>query len=147
MKLPVLIAGLCGVAVSAFTAPAYAAEGADGERITAWEASRAHDEDDGKIVTGVARARDQLDSATSTNSLSEKEIVKIAPTSIADLFRNIPGIRAEASAGATNNSYTIRGLPLVSSGASISSSRRMACRPSNSETFSPSPPTCSSGQT
>lgn len=69
------------------------------------------------IVTGVARARDKLDSATSTSSLTDSDIVKIAPTSLSDLFRNIPGIRSEASSGEGNGSYTIRGLPLVSTGA------------------------------
>lgn len=68
-------------------------------------------------MTGVARARDRLDSAASTSSLQEKDIVKIAPTSIADLFRNIRGVRSEAGTGTTNGSCTIRGLPLVSTGA------------------------------
>lgn len=117
MKFRVSVTALCGVAACALSVPGHAADASDGVRMTAWEASRAREEDDGKIVTGVARARDRLDSATSTSALQESEITKISATSLGDLFRNIPGIRAEASSGETNGSYTIRGLPLVSTGA------------------------------
>ncbi|HKR91265.1 TonB-dependent receptor domain-containing protein [Novosphingobium sp.] len=117
MKLRVSIAALCGAAISALAVPAYADESKDGDRLTAWEASRAPQDDSGMIATGVARARDRLDSATSTSSLLEGDITRIAPTSLSELFRNIPGVRSEAGVGTTNGSYTIRGLPLVSSGA------------------------------
>ncbi|MET0360356.1 MAG: TonB-dependent receptor [Sphingobium sp.] len=104
------------VAVAAATQAASAnAKESDG-RITAWEASRKANDSD-MVTTGVARGRDRLDSATSTSSIKENEISKLAPRSLADLFRNLPGIRVEASAGETNNSYTVRGLPLVGSGA------------------------------
>lgn len=87
-----------------------------GEAVTAWEASRTVNDSD-SVSTGVARRRDRLDSATSTSSIKENEIAKLAPRSLADLFRNLPGIRVEAGAGEGNNSYTVRGLPLVSTGA------------------------------
>jgi outer membrane receptor protein involved in Fe transport len=85
-------------------------------RLTAWEASRIRTSDD-TVSTGVARARDRLDSATSTSSITEMDIVRIGESSIAGIFRTIPGIRAEASAGEVNGNYTIRGLPMVGSGA------------------------------
>ncbi len=85
-------------------------------RQTAWEASRTRVSDD-VVVTGVARARDRLDSATSTSSINDVEISKIGAASISELFRTIPGIRAEASGGEVNGNYTIRGLPMVGSGA------------------------------
>lgn len=108
---------LVGAAFMAGNAPAFAAEASeDDARVTAWQASRSR-EDDGKIATGVAKARDRLDSATSTSSMTDVEIVKMSATSLSDLFRNIPGIRAEASSGEANANYTIRGLPLVSTGA------------------------------
>ncbi|WP_333605380.1 TonB-dependent receptor domain-containing protein [Novosphingobium sp.] len=107
---------LAGAATVALSTPAFAEENGEGKRITAWEASRTHN-DDTMIVTGVAKARDRLDSATSTSSMTDNEIAKISPRSLSDLFRNIPGIRSEASAGEANNNYTIRGLPLVSTGA------------------------------
>lgn len=66
--------------------------------------------------TGVAKGRDRLDAAISTSSLKESEIVKIGARSLGDVFRNIPGIRAEVANGGGNNSYSIRGLPLASDG-------------------------------
>ena len=67
--------------------------------------------------TGVAKGRDRLDSATSTSALREADIAKMAPRSIGDLLRNIPGILAEAPNGESIANITIRGLPLSSSGA------------------------------
>jgi len=69
------------------------------------------------VTTGVAKGRDRLDSATSTSSLREAEIRKLAPGSIGDLLRDIPGIRSEASTGEGSVSLSIRGLPIASSGA------------------------------
>ncbi|PLK22719.1 TonB-dependent receptor [Porphyrobacter sp. TH134] len=65
--------------------------------------------------TGVAKGRDRLDSATSTSSLRASEIEKFGVRSLAEVFRNIPGIRAEAI-GEGLGSYTIRGLPLAANG-------------------------------
>ncbi|MET0365164.1 MAG: TonB-dependent receptor [Sphingobium sp.] len=69
------------------------------------------------VTTGVARGRDRLDSATSTSSLKASEIAKIAPRSFGEIFRSIPGMRAEAPGGEGNASLTIRGLPLAQGGA------------------------------
>ncbi|OWK29907.1 TonB-dependent receptor domain-containing protein [Sphingomonas mucosissima] len=69
------------------------------------------------VTTGVAKGRDRLDSATSTSSLRESEIRKLAPSSVGDLLRDIPGIRSEASTGEGSVSLSIRGLPIASSGA------------------------------
>jgi outer membrane receptor protein involved in Fe transport len=67
--------------------------------------------------TGVAKGRDRLDSATSTSALRASEIEKIGARSIAEILRDIPGIRAEASTGEGSANITIRGLPIASSGA------------------------------
>ena len=67
--------------------------------------------------TGVAKGRDRLDSATSTSALRASEIDKIGARSIAEILRDIPGIRAEASTGEGSANITIRGLPIASSGA------------------------------
>ncbi len=107
---------LAGVALAALCTSAHAEGTNDAAPTTAWQASQTH-ASDSMIATGVARARDRLDSATSTSSLSDNEITSISATSLADLFRNIPGIRAEAGSGEVFNNYTIRGLPLVSTGA------------------------------
>ncbi|WP_443018094.1 Plug domain-containing protein [Sphingomonas sp. 37zxx] len=66
--------------------------------------------------TGVAKGRDRLDSATSTSALRADDIQKLGARSLADILRNIPGIRTESSTGDGNSSYTIRGLPLASGG-------------------------------
>ncbi len=104
-----------GLAIAAYAPPALAQE-AEPKPLTAWEASRTVD-DDATVKTGVAKARDPLDSATSTSVLKDNEVAKLAPASLADLFRNIPGIRVEGGAGEGLNSYTVRGLPLVNGGA------------------------------
>lgn len=116
MKSRITLALMTGMAVVVPIMPAYAAKEAPKKPKTAWEVSKSHADDD-TIATGVARARDRLDSATSTSSMTETEISKLAAPSLGDLFRNIPGIRAEAGTGETNASYTIRGLPMVSNGA------------------------------
>lgn len=69
------------------------------------------------IVTAVARGRDRLDSAISTSSLREADILKAAPRSTAEIFRNVPGIRSESSGGEGNANISIRGLPIASGGA------------------------------
>jgi outer membrane receptor protein involved in Fe transport len=67
--------------------------------------------------TGVARARDPLDTAISTSTILEADISKIGPTSLAELVRLVPGIRSEAGTGETGGNYSVRGLPLVEEGA------------------------------
>ena len=99
-----------------FALPAHAQTEQRQDRPTAWEASRTRANDE-MVVTGVARARDRLDSATSTSSISDGDIIKIGESSISGIFRTIPGIRAEAAYGEVNGNYTIRGLPMVGSGA------------------------------
>lgn len=100
------------MAVCAMSAPAVAQ---DAKPLTAWEASRTVDESD-MVTTGVARGRDRLNSATSTSAIKENDIISIAPRSLAELVRNIPGIRVEAISGETLNNYTVRGLPLANDG-------------------------------
>lgn len=68
------------------------------------------------FTTGVAKGRDRLDSATSTSALKQSEIEKLGARSLAEILRNIPGIRTESSTGEANSNYTIRGLPLASGG-------------------------------
>lgn len=114
MKSAYLSAALAPLLLA--TAAYAGTEEQDPPRQTAWEASRTRESDD-MVVTGVAKARDRLDSATSTSSIDDVEIAKIGAYSVTDLFRTIPGIRAEASLGEVNGNYTIRGLPMVGSGA------------------------------
>ncbi|MDF8332231.1 TonB-dependent receptor domain-containing protein [Novosphingobium cyanobacteriorum] len=101
-----VVAALPGMAWANDTAPAK----------TAWEANRTID-DNAAVTTGVAKARDPLNSATSTSAIKERDVSTLAPASLAELLRNVPGIRTEAGTGIANNSYTVRGLPLVNAGA------------------------------
>ncbi|WP_324110516.1 TonB-dependent receptor domain-containing protein [Caulobacter sp.] len=66
--------------------------------------------------TGVAKGRDLLDSAISASSLGGDVVPKLSARSLADVLRNVPGIRTEGSFGDGNSNYTIRGLPLTSGG-------------------------------
>jgi outer membrane receptor protein involved in Fe transport len=66
--------------------------------------------------TGVARGRDILDSSISTSSLKESEIEKFGARSMGEMFRNIPGVRVDDTAGEGGASISIRGLPMASTG-------------------------------
>ncbi|MBB3475277.1 TonB-dependent receptor domain-containing protein [Sphingomonas sp. BK345] len=68
------------------------------------------------VVTAVARGRDRLDTAVSTSQLLADDIDKIAPRSLAEVFRNIPGIRSESSSGEGGANLSIRGLPMATGG-------------------------------
>ncbi|QQV76929.1 TonB-dependent receptor [Sphingomonas aliaeris] len=68
------------------------------------------------VTTGVAKGRDRLDSATSTSTLRDVDIAKLAPRSTGELLRDLPGIRSEASTGEGYGNLTIRGLPIATSG-------------------------------
>lgn len=109
---------LLSVAPFALLSPAHA-------DVASAAAVRSAQQDDGasaknvnedSVSTGVARARDRLDSATSTSSLKQSEIDKIGARSLGELFRSIPGMRAEAAGGEGGASLTIRGLPLALGG-------------------------------
>ena len=69
------------------------------------------------IVTAVARGQNKLDSSVSVSSLSAEAIQQSAPRSVAEIFRNIPGIRSESSGGEGNANIAVRGLPVASGGA------------------------------
>lgn len=68
------------------------------------------------IVTGVAKPTTKFESSASVTSLSEADMVNNAPRSTAEIFRNIPGIQAEASSGDANANIKVRGMPISSGG-------------------------------
>lgn len=70
-----------------------------------------------QMTTGVARARDRLDSATSTSTITGDEIEKFGARSVAEIFRNIPGMRAGSTGGEGFANISIRGLPIALGGA------------------------------
>ena len=114
--LRILRSGVSATALFLIATPAIVFAQDANEPVSAWDANRKID-DNATVSTGVAKARDPLNSATSTSALKERDISTLAPMSLAELLRNVPGIRAEAGTGIANNSYTVRGLPLVNAGA------------------------------
>lgn len=77
--------------------------------------------DDGAIeeilVTGVPRGgATKLEASVSVSALPAEQVGNLAPRSVAEVFRSLPGIRAESSGGGGNANLTIRGIPLATGG-------------------------------
>ena len=68
------------------------------------------------VVTAVSRGQNKIDTSISVSSLSQETIANAAPRSVAELFRNLPGIRSESSGGEGNANISVRGLPVASGG-------------------------------
>ena len=99
-----------GVALSAFSVPAFAQD----QEAASDEAAKS---DNVIIVTAVARGQNRLESSVSVSSIGAEQIADLAPPSSADLIRQIPGIRAEASGGEGNANIAVRGIPVSTGGA------------------------------
>ena len=70
------------------------------------------------VVTGsVGKGTTVMASSVSVSSMSEEQIEIASPRSSAEAFRNIPGVRAEASGGDGNANLAVRGLPVAAGGA------------------------------
>lgn len=68
------------------------------------------------VVTGVVNQKSKLESSVSITTLKPKLIEQSAPRTTAEIFRTIPGIKAEASAGDGNTNITVRGVPISAGG-------------------------------
>lgn len=68
------------------------------------------------IVTGVVNPKSKLESSVSVSTMGAKLIEQASPRSAGELFRNIPGIRAESSGGEGNANFNVRGVPISSGG-------------------------------
>ncbi len=69
------------------------------------------------IVTGVPRGgATKLEASVSVSAIPAEELVNFAPRSVAEVFRSLPGIRAESSGGGGNANLSIRGIPLATGG-------------------------------
>jgi outer membrane receptor protein involved in Fe transport len=68
------------------------------------------------IVTGVVNPKSKIESSVSVSTMDVKLIEQAAPRSAGELFRNIPGIRAESSGGEGNANFNVRGVPISSGG-------------------------------
>jgi outer membrane receptor protein involved in Fe transport len=72
---------------------------------------------DAVVVTGTATAKSKLKSSVSVSTIGAEAIEQSSPRTTADIFRNIPGIRSEATGGEGNANIAVRGLPVASGGA------------------------------
>lgn len=68
------------------------------------------------IVTGVARQTTIFDSSASVSALDEDEIANLAPRSVNELFRALPGVKSEDTGGDANANIKVRGMPIASGG-------------------------------
>ena len=69
------------------------------------------------MVTGVPRGgATKLEASVSVSALPAEDMANLAPRSTAEIFRSLPGIRAESSGGGGNANMTIRGIPLATGG-------------------------------
>lgn len=69
------------------------------------------------FVTGVPRGgATKLEASVSVSAVPNEDVGKLAPRSVAEVFRSLPGIRAESSGGGGNANLTIRGIPLATGG-------------------------------
>lgn len=98
--------GLAMLAVPAFAQTSAAADAAETEF------------GDEIVVTAAPGDKSKLKSSISVTDLSADQIANLAPRSEAEVFKLLPGIRAESTGGPGGNSnITVRGLPLASGGA------------------------------
>lgn len=71
---------------------------------------------DDVIITGVVNPKSRLESSVSVSSIGTKQIEQSAPRTTGEVFRNIPGVRAESSGGEGNANFNVRGVPVSSGG-------------------------------
>ncbi len=68
------------------------------------------------VVTGVTNPKAAINSSISISTLRAEQIEKLAPRTTSEIFRQIPGIRSESSAGEGNTNLSVRGVPLATGG-------------------------------
>ncbi|TWB36462.1 TonB-dependent receptor [Nitrospirillum pindoramense] len=69
------------------------------------------------VITATALPQSKFNTSVSVSTLNPDQIAQSSPSSAADILRNIPGFRAEASGGEGNANIAVRGLPVASGGA------------------------------
>ena len=68
------------------------------------------------VVTAAPGDATMQEASVSVSAFDEEDILKLAPRFSAEVFRALPGIRAESSGGRGNANITIRGIPLATGG-------------------------------
>jgi len=69
------------------------------------------------VVTATPAGSPKMQSSVSVSTLNADALQQLQPLSAADVLRDIPGIRSEASGGEGNANVAVRGLPVASGGA------------------------------
>jgi outer membrane receptor protein involved in Fe transport len=113
MKLSAVLLGASALASIAL--PSFA-QSVSQSPSTAGEAVQS-DDSDVVVVTGVRNPTNVLDTSISISSVTLESLQDAAPRTTAELFRNLPGLRSEASGGDGNANIAVRGLPVASGGA------------------------------
>lgn len=68
------------------------------------------------VVTAIPGAKSKMDASASITTVSNERIDNTVPRSTTEIFRSIPGIRSESSAGESNTNISVRGIPVASGG-------------------------------
>lgn len=68
------------------------------------------------VITGNSNPKNSIKTSTSISTLKSADIINSAPRTTAEIFRTIPGIRAESSGGEGNSNITVRGVPVSAGG-------------------------------
>ncbi|GAB3007318.1 TonB-dependent receptor [Cyclobacterium sediminis] len=69
------------------------------------------------IVTGNTDPKTAIESSISVSSIRTDQFNQAAPRSTAEIFRNLPGVKTEATGGEGNANITVRGIPIATGGA------------------------------
>ena len=70
------------------------------------------------VVTASVQARNNLETSEQVTTIPSKLIVAMAPRSVAEMLRLIPGVSVQDQAGSGGNAnFTVRGLPVTTGGA------------------------------
>jgi len=104
-----LISTLCAIGLPAFAAFGQSAQGVD--RDSTLRAGL-----DEVVITGVTSNATKLKSSVSITTLKPSSIEQSTPRTTAEIFRSIPGIRAESSGGEGNTNIAVRGVPISAGG-------------------------------
>ena len=65
------------------------------------------------IVTATTRPKQKINSTNAITTYNEEKLERLAPSSLGELVRGIPGFHAEDTAGETGNNIAPRGFPLT----------------------------------
>lgn len=121
MKLATFLLASCGLAIAVSTAAVAqdAAAPAPAPANTAVPQTTDTPANDTSeiVVTAVARGVNRLNTSISVSSIGGEALQQNAPRSVAELFRDLPGIRSESSGGEGNANIAVRGLPVSTGGA------------------------------